>query len=369
MRAAAVDALRPHPQIESVTLERLATAPATAATARPIPDRETIESPHRMVRAVEALAREPGDERVTVAVVDTGVALGHAEFQRKLLSGYDSVELGLGRINQTTTLIGDSHGSDFSASDDVGHGSHVAGVIGAQGWQVPPGVGGRCLILPIRVLAGAQTPGEPGVCGVGAIGDINAGLKVALDLGADVLNMSFGTPASALDPYDPSPHAAVLEYGARLACVMVAAAGNSGEREVFHPAADAHVIAVGSIDGGGARSEFSTYGDHIAICAPGEDIVSVGRRGYRLSTGTSHATPFVSGAAALLLAHARARGITLDADDVRTALTASARPSPSPTDEVGSGVLDIVAALDALDREHTSTSTHVDHHEGARHGH
>ncbi len=43
---------------------------------------------------------EPGDERVTVAVVDTGVALGHAEFQRKLLSGYDAVELGLGRMNR-----------------------------------------------------------------------------------------------------------------------------------------------------------------------------------------------------------------------------------------------------------------------------
>ena len=146
--------------VESASLECFATAPASL-TASLAPTRDEIEAPHRMVRAAEALAREPGDERVTVSVVDTGVSLGHSEFQRKLLSGWDAVELGIGRISPTTTLVGDSHGQDFAPSDDVGHGTHVAGIIGAQGWQVPPGTGGRSLLLPIRVLAGAQTLAAP----------------------------------------------------------------------------------------------------------------------------------------------------------------------------------------------------------------
>ena len=190
-----------------------------------------------MVRAAEALAREPGDERVTVAVVDTGVSLGHAEFQRKLLSGYDSVELGLGRINPTTTLVGDSHGSDFSPADDVGHGSHVAGRHRRPGLAGPA----RCRrARPAAPDPGARRrprPATPVVTGVGAIGDINAGLKVAVDLGADVINMSFGTPASALDPDAPRPTGAVSSTRAS-GCVLVAAAGNSGEREQFYPAAD-----------------------------------------------------------------------------------------------------------------------------------
>jgi subtilisin family serine protease len=332
------------------------------------PDRDEIEAPHRFVHAAEALAREPGDERVTVAVVDTGVSLGHSEFQRKLLSGYDSVELGLGRISASTMLVGDSHGSDFSPSDDVGHGSHVAGVIGAQGWQVPRGVAGRSLLLPVRVLAGAKAEGDNTVTGVGAIGDIDAGLKIACDLGADVINMSFGTPETALDPDGPSPHQSIVEYAARRGCVLVAAAGNSGTRERFFPAASQHVIAVGSAGADAYRSDFSTYGDHVAIAAPGEGIVSVGRRGYRRSTGTSHAAPFVAGAAALLVARARRRGERIDAERVRELLTRTATHSPSPADEVGAGVLDVAAALDALDRDQTTNSTKVEHQEGARHG-
>lgn len=368
--ARVVASLRRHHHVESATLECFATAPTAVRVAgRPVPNRSTIEGPHRFVRSPEALDREEGDERITVAIVDTGVSLGHAEFQRKLLSGYDAVELGLGRIGPGTTLVGDSHGTDFSPNDDVGHGSHVAGIIGAQGWQVPRGVAGRSLLLPVRVLAGACTDRDSTVTGVGAIGDIDAGLKVAVDLGADVMNLSFGTPETAVDDEAPTPHRAVIEYAARQGCVMVAASGNSGQAERFFPAADERVIAVGSVTADRTRSDFSTYGNHIALSAPGEDIISVGRRGYRRSTGTSHAAPFVTGAAALLLARARRRHQPIDADHVRKLLTTSARHSPAPADEVGAGVLDVAAALDALDAELMNTSTSVDQQEGARHGH
>ncbi len=177
-------------------------------------------------------------------------------------------------------------------------------MIGAHGWGIPRGVGGRCLLLSIRVLAAARQP-SGGVVGIGDLTNIDAGMKVCVDLGADVINMSFGTAAADIDPHGPLPHAAIVRYASAANCVLVAASGNTGRKEVFYPAALPEVIAVGSVGAGGERSPFSTYGDHIALCAPGERIVSAGRDGYEEASGTSFAAPFVSGAAALLVSRAR----------------------------------------------------------------
>lgn len=347
----AAQLLRELVAVQSVSVERLSSCETVVEAVAPSAGPNEIAAPYAMVRSPEALELEPGDERVTVAVVDTGVSLGHSELQRKLLSGYDVVDLGTGAVNDEAELVGDSFGVDFSPADDVGHGSHVAGVIGAQGWQIPPGVAGRALLLPIRVLAAAHLSGVPGVTGVGANGDISAGLKVAVDLGADVANLSFGTPASALDPHADPPHRAVVEYARQRGCILVAAAGNSGERERFYPAADPSVIAVGSVDSQGRHSAFSSMGEHLALSAPGERVLGVGRHGYRYATGTSHAAPFVTGAVALLIAQARRRGETLSGDQVRAVLIQSAQRSHSPPSEVGAGVLDIAAALLLRDRE------------------
>lgn len=368
--AAVVQRLRELPTVESAALEQLVRTDSVDLA--PHPDLDTPHpdalAPYRMVHSPAALALEPGDERVTLAVVDTGVALGHPEFQRKLLSGYDVVELGLGALTGDTMLIGDSHGRDFSPADDVGHGSHVAGIASAQGWRIPPGVGGRSLLLPIRVLAGARIAGSPAVTGVGAVGDIDAGLKVAIDLGAQVINMSFGTPAGVLDPDAPPPHREAVAYARSTGCVLIAAAGNAGTDEPFYPAALPGVIAVGSVGPGLTRSPFSSYGDHLALAAPGEHIVGVGRRGYDDNSGTSFAAPFVSGAAALLLAHARRRARRLTPDEVAGLLRASAQPTDAPAPEVGAGVLDITAALTALDRLLTTTPPSASSPEGGSHG-
>src|SRR5262249_32317215 len=155
-----------------------------------------------------------------------------------------------------------------------------------------------CLLLPIRVLAAALLGGRRKRSGVGGLSDINAGLKICVDLGAKVINMSFGTPDSNLDARDPRPHARVTRYAMRYGCALIAAAGNSGLEERYYPAALPDVIAVGSVNEQGERSAFSTWGPHLTICAPGERIVSAGRRGYLVSSGTSHAAPFVAGAGA-----------------------------------------------------------------------
>jgi subtilisin family serine protease len=112
------------------------------------------------------------------------------------------------------------------------------------------------------------------------------------------------------------------------------------------------VIAVGSMDDEGRRSSFSSFGDHVALCAPGERIVSAGISGIREGSGTSYAAPFVTGAAALVIAHARRNGRGLTPADVRNLLVSTATPSTSaPASEVGAGLLNVEAALHKLDSE------------------
>jgi subtilisin family serine protease len=339
-----LDRLRALPAVESAAAQTLATAPFETAVAAPAD--APVGAPQALVRAAEALALEPGDERVTVACVDSGIALGHAELQRKLLAGFDSVDIGIGAVSSDLRLVGDSRGHDFAPLDDVGHGTHVAGVIGAQGWRMPKGLAGLSLILPLRVLAAARPANASRPVGVGALPDIDAGMKVAVDLGAHVINMSFGTRGEQVAEGAPLPHKAVVAYATRYGCVLVAASGNSGQRERFYPAALPEVIAVGSVDLERRPSRFSTSGDHVAIMAPGERIYSSDRRGYRAASGTSFAAPFVAAAAALLMARRRRQGRPRPTPgEVRSALVGSAR----------NGVLDAAAALHHIDAQEASS--------------
>jgi subtilisin family serine protease len=349
-----VDRLRALANVESARTQTLAAAPFAAAAAAAEPITDSAWAPHERIHAAEAHRIEPGDERVTVGLVDTGISIGHPEFQRKLLAGYDTVDIGLDEA-AGLRLVGDSRGQDFTPSDAVGHGSHVGGIVGAMGWDLPPGVAGRSLMLPVRVLAAALAKGGTRPAGIGAEANINAGLKVAVDLGAEVLNLSFGTSEHDLRPDAPKPQADVVAYAARCGCVLVAATGNSGVAERYYPAALPETIAVGSVSSDGRRSTFSTYGDHVALSAPGERIVSCGLTGLREGNGTSYAAPFVTGAAALLVAHARRRGRTLAPHEVRTLLVSSTTPLPgAPANEVGSGLLNVEAALRRLDAEEAS---------------
>ena len=274
-----VDRLRSVPAVESAHVQTLATAPFVA-TAPADASLDSAWASHERVHAREAHRIEPGDERVTVGLVDTGISLGHPEFQRKLLAGYDTVDLG---VDESTglRLIGDSRGKDFTPSDEVGHGSHVGGIVGATGWDLPPGIGGLSLLLPVRVLAAALSKDSNRPAGLGAEANINAGFKVAVDLGATVLNLSFGTSEHDLDPQAPTPQEDVVRYAARSGCVLVAASGNSGVAERYYPAALPEVIAVASVGADGRRSTFSSYGDHVALSAPGERIVSCGLKRAR----------------------------------------------------------------------------------------
>jgi len=90
------------------------------------------------------------------------------------------------------------------------------------------------------------------------LADIDHGVKIAVDLGAKIINMSFGTPETALDAHDPLPHSDVVRYGLTKGCIMIAASGNSGRIERYAPASLEHVIAVGAVDQYNRLASFST---------------------------------------------------------------------------------------------------------------
>lgn len=176
-----------------------------------------------MVQGREALAYETGDPSVVTAIIDTGVSPDHHETNGRFRGGYNTVQLSTGDFARGVTLLGEAGHVDTRPVDEyVGHGMACAGIIGARGEKIPPGLGGNCWLLPVRVLAAARLPGKSTAIGLGAIADIDLGVKVAVDLGARVLNMSFGTPDEAVEPGLPKPHADVVGYAAARGCILVA---------------------------------------------------------------------------------------------------------------------------------------------------
>ncbi|PSJ40835.1 S8 family peptidase [Allosphingosinicella deserti] len=311
------------------------------------------EGLRRMVRMAEAHAIEPGDDGVVVGLVDSGIGKDHAEFARTFRAGYDTVRLESSDIAAGVELLGDHRRNDGDPEDRfVGHGMGCAGIIAADGRAMPAGLGGCCRIVPLRALAAARLPGRTSAVGLGAISDLDMAMKLAVDLGAKVINMSFGTDDAALSPRSPKPHADVIDYALARGCILVAASGNNGKQARFWPAAYPGVLAVGAVDAERHPASFSTRGDHVALCAPGEQVYTTALDGYQHATGTSFAAPFVAGAAALLVARSHRRARPIDALTVRDILMRTAQPFAAGRAEgCGAGILDAAAALAALDEE------------------
>jgi subtilisin family serine protease len=350
-----VDGLRQVNEVEQAAPRWLcstpfsAVAPEIAAVPPLIPDEQARRS-RQQVCADQALAYEPGGSSTLVAVCDTGIAETYAELDGRVRQGVDTVQLGSGMLSGGLELLGDTLDLDLDPDDEVGHGTSCAAIIGAAGRVLPPGVGGLCMLMPIRVLGSASFRHGRRM-GVGALTDIDCGVKLGVDLGAKVLNLSFGVPLNALAPGDPLPHVEVIRYALARGCILIAASGNSGATEQYLPAALDGVIAVGAVDDEDRPAPFSTRGDHVAVCAPGIRIVTANTGGEAMVTGTSFAAPFVSGAAALLVSRAARRATPLDSRDVRDLLYRSARPFAATVDTTGcgSGVVNIEAALCLLD--------------------
>jgi subtilisin family serine protease len=118
----------------------------------------------------------------------------------------------------------------------------------------------------------------------------------------------------------------VIDYAKRKGVTVIAAAGNDGQEALYYPGALPHVIAVGAVDERDDVAPFSTYGRQVSFVAPGTNIYStfLGNE-YAHSSGTSHATPFVTGGVALLKSFAKTKhGVNLSDSQIKHVLKHSA---------------------------------------------
>lgn len=291
----------------------------------------------------EAQAFSLGDPRIIVAVLDTGVWLQHPEFKGRLMPGRDFVDI----LDGAGSFLGDYLDADDDPTDAVGHGTHVTGILAGAGLSMPRGVVPQCRILPVRVL-GALRQGDKRV-GAGLVDNINVAIKWAVDQGATIINMSLGVRRTG----GGLPHVDVVDYARRKGVTIVAAAGNDGREELYYPGALPHVIAVGATAEDGTVAPYSTFGRQVSFVAPGTQIYSTYLDNeYAHSSGTSHATPFVSGAAALLASYARAKfGVRLTDAQIKHVLKHSADrvDSQFKHPKAGFGRLNILDAVRLLE--------------------
>jgi len=345
------DRLAQVPTVEAVSPNYLSTT-FLDLEATVVADDAEAWAPRRAVRMAEALAIEPGDSAVLIGLIDSGIAAHHPEFPNRFRAGYDTVRLQPRDVGPGMELLGDHLQEDTDPTDlFVGHGMACAGIIGAAGTAMPAGLAGDTRMIPMRALGAVRMPGKDAPVGLGAISDLDMAMKLCIDLGARVINMSFGTDDRMLHPSSPRPHRDVVAYALARGCILVAASGNNGTETRYWPAAYPGVIAVGATDAGDQVTSFSTRGAHVDLCAPGERILTTALEGYQYATGTSFAAPFVAASAALLVAHAARHAHVLDAARVREILTRSARPFAAPATGCGAGILDAAAALRYLQSE------------------
>lgn len=308
------------------------------------------------IKAPQAWEIESGDKSVFVAVLDTGINMNHEDLESNL--GVDKD----GHLGKNTVTDGSN------PEDDNGHGTHVAGTIGAMGNNGVGvvGVNWQVSLLPVKVLNAA---------GSGTGNQIIAGLDYVLQqkskgLNIRVANLSLGGWGAPVPNFSSDPYVLAYKQLSDANVLIVVAAGNEYQNidapggpnsNPADPAMDyrgllpypacfsfENMLTVASVQSDDKRSDFSNYSPvYVDIAAPGSAIWSTTRNDvdtYGTMSGTSMATPHVAGAAALLAARYPAE----EAYQLRARIVNHARKNPNLTGKVKTGGnLDILEALSA----------------------
>jgi subtilisin family serine protease len=263
------------------------------------------------MRLPEAHGIAKGDN-VLVAVIDSGVDASQPELAGAIAGSFDTLK------------------PPFTAH---AHGTAIAALIAGHSRLMGSAPSAR--ILAVHAFDPAGSGGEAMTF------NIIKGLDWSVAQRARIINMSFAGPA------DPAIHRA-LEAAHRKGVVLIAAAGNAGANSPpLYPAADPNVIAVTATDAADKLFDGSNRGRHIAVAAPGVDIlIAVPNGGYEVSTGTSYSAAEVSGIAALMLQ----RKGDLTPDAVRDTLLATAKDlgKKGRDDDFGAGLADAYRAVTEL---------------------
>ncbi|MGB7242515.1 MAG: S8 family peptidase [Sulfitobacter sp.] len=298
------------------------------------------------INAPAAWNRDKGCSNVIVGVLDSGCDLNHPDLAANLIQGRDMVDLPGATPPPGFHFEGDRVGRDNIPQDEVGHGTHVAGTIGAVG-NNGTGVVGVCWqvkMMPVKVLTRIVNNNDPtDVRGSGSSADVAAGVRWAADNGAHIINMSLGSSQSTFVERD------AIAYAIAKGVLIVAAMGNHGTSANHFPAAYPGVFSVGAINQAEQLAGFSGTGSHIDVVGPGVNIWSTDWDDtYSAKSGTSMATPHVAGLAALM----KCCKFSLTADEIKDMIRQTAKPlrvnpgDPVPNNSYGHGLIDAKAALD-----------------------
>ena len=223
---------------------------------------------------IEEAWRQTSGTGIRVAVLDTGIS-EHPD------------------LNWSPDLTFNCSMDPTYIDEKSGHGTHVAGIIGAKNNAFGVvGVAPDCILIPIKVLNNN---------GGGSYESIVSGIEKAIESKADIISMSLGSSSAPPDKVHQ-----VIKKAADAGIIILAAAGNDGGVTNF-PARYEEVIAVAAIDENGDYATFTSGDDTVDSVAPGVGIYSTFlNQGYAKMSGTSQACPFVAGLCALALSFTRA---------------------------------------------------------------
>ncbi len=289
-----------------------------------------------------------------VAVVDTGIDYNHPDIAGNIWININEIP-GNGIDDDHNGYVDDVRGWDFIGStytnpqqsndpiDHQGHGTHVAGIIAAEG-NNGVGIIGVAWHAQVMAVKGLDDQGQ------GLDSTLAPAIIYAAANGADVISASWGGPGYSQTIAD------AVSYAYNLGAVIVVAAGNNGaDARDFYPAALWDVITVAASDPNDNLASFSNSGSKIDVAAPGVDILSLQASGthlgiivspgYTRASGTSMATPHVSGLAALILS--QPQNANYSNEDVRQVLRTSATEPVTPGYNLtyGYGRINAAAAL------------------------
>lgn len=242
------------------------------------------------INVEEAWKYTRGSKSIRVGVIDTGIA-DHEDLRPNLVAGWDFYN-----DNEITT------------DDLTGHGTHVAGIIGANSAK-ENGLKGVCpnvQLVPLQVLMPEKADEDNCIDPLSVV----KAITWATNNNIDILNYSIESQAEYI-----ALRTAIENYKGLFVCIAGNGGMNNDKKPIYpanysrYPSADMHVITVGAIDSKGDITEFSNYGQNtVTLLAPGEgiwstypyDLNDADIPGYAIKDGTSMAAPFVTGVAALI---------------------------------------------------------------------
>lgn len=302
----------------------------------------------------------PGEKAIIAGIIDTGIDFGHEDLHQNIWQNLAEDSDGDGRTIEringqwvldpgdldgidadqngyTDDLVGwDFVNNDNNPFDDNGHGTHIAGIMGAKG-NNGKGIAGVNWNMKLMALKAFDANGD------GALSSILPAMKYARKMGVDISNSSYGSHAFSRIMYEE------IEKHDRDKKLVVAAAGNEASNNYTKPVYPAsyeldNIVSVAAGDNQGELSTFSNYGLYsVDLMAPGSQIYSsLPHGGYGYKDGTSMAAPFVTGTLALIWSF----GPDLNHHQLKNILLASVDQLPALYGKcVSSGKLNVHRAL------------------------